>query len=507
MDTGILLQKRFNIVFFLVIFFAAFRVHALDVQQFRPNFDQQGGFAVNQSRTLPKHYYSPGVVLNWVRNPLEFGIVSESQTDTLVGWFATVDLLFAIGLTDDLTVGFDMPLNLSSNIEPIGTLVQSASSSIGDLNLYAKYRLLQANNDQKIIPGVAIIPFFTVPTGDDESFFGNNKIAGGFKLVMDWVLSGRQSLSFNAGPKFRERDTILNLSVGHEFLAGLGYNHLIWEKHNLTLSVELFGSTKLSKFMSEEITSPLELLVGIRKPWMNERLQSSLGVGRGGTNGYGAPDIRVIAGVGYLFDAPKSKPDSDNDGLKDHRDACPNEAEDFDRFEDKDGCPDPDNDKDGILDASDQCPLEPEVINGVKDEDGCADEGESKVKIEGSKFVLLDKVYFATNKDVILPKSNDVLNQVVATLKANPEITKLRVEGHTDDRGADSWNLDLSKRRAKRVREYLVSQGIDPARVESEGYGETRPIDTNATPAGRDNNRRVEFNIVEQTPKTIQESK
>jgi outer membrane protein OmpA-like peptidoglycan-associated protein len=238
----------------------------------------------------------------------------------------------------------------------------------------------------------------------------------------------------------------------------------------------------------------------LKKPWLNEKLSSTFGIGRGGNNGYGAPDVRVFAGMAYQFAGPKSKPDTDGDGLKDDRDACPNEAEDVDQFEDENGCPDPDNDKDGIVDTSDQCPLEPEVINGVKDEDGCADEGQSKVKIEGSKFILLDKVYFATNKDEILPKSNDVLNQVVATLKANPEITKLRVEGHTDDRGADAWNLDLSKRRAERVREYLLSQGIDSDRIESEGYGETQPIDTNATAVGRDNNRRVEFNIVSQQP-------
>jgi outer membrane protein OmpA-like peptidoglycan-associated protein len=483
------------------------QAQALDVQLFRPNFDQQGGIVVQNSHTMPKRSFASGVFINWVRNPIEFGLTNDSRTDTLVGWFATVDLLFAYGVTDDLTVGLDMPFNLSSNIEPIGTIFQGASSSIGDLNLFAKYRLLKHQEDRKIIPGIAIIPFVDLPTGDDGVFFGNDKVSGGFKLAMNWRLSDKQDLSFNVGPRFRETDTVLNLSVGNELLGSIGYNHLIWEKHKLNLAVELFGSTTFKNFMSEEITSPLEILVGLRKPWMNERLQTTFGIGRGGTNGYGSPDARIFAGATYFFSGPKQKPDTDSDGIKDHRDTCPNEAEDVDQYQDQDGCPDPDNDKDGILDTADQCPLEPEVINGVKDEDGCPDEGQSKVKIEGSKFVLLDKVYFATNKDEILPKSNDVLNQVVATLKANPEITKLRVEGHTDDRGSDVWNLDLSKRRAKRVREYLVSQGIDSKRIESEGYGETQPIDTNTTAAGRDNNRRVEFNIISQASVTIGESK
>ncbi len=321
------------------------QAQALDVQLFRPNFDQQGGIVVQNSHTMQKRSFAPGVFINWVRNPIEFGLTNDSRTDTLVGWFATVDLLFAYGVTDDLTVGLDMPFNLSSNIEPIGTIFQGASSSIGDLNLFAKYRLLKHQEDRKIIPGIAIILFVALPTGDDGVFFGNDKVSGGFKLAMNWRLSDKQDLSFNVGPRFRETDTVLNLSVGNELLGSIGYNHLIWEKHKLNLAVELFGSTTFKNFMSEEITSPLEILVGLRKPWMNERLQTTFGIGRGGTNGYGSPDARIFAGATYFFSGPKQKPDTDSDGIKDHRDTCPNEAEDVDQYQDQDGCPDPDNDK------------------------------------------------------------------------------------------------------------------------------------------------------------------
>ena len=148
--------------------------------------------------------------------------------------------------------------------------------------------------------------------------------------------------------------------------------------------------------------------------------------------------------------------DTDGDGLPDDRDRCPQQPEDKDGFEDQDGCPDPDNDKDGILDAQDKCPNEPETINGVKDEDGCPDEGKSKVRLEANRIVILDKVYFATAKDVILPKSFGLLKQVGLVLKANPQIEKLRVEGHTDDQGNDASNLKLSQRRADNVRAFLI---------------------------------------------------
>ncbi|WP_224245435.1 Ig-like domain-containing protein [Hyalangium gracile] len=191
-------------------------------------------------------------------------------------------------------------------------------------------------------------------------------------------------------------------------------------------------------------------------------------------------------------------PDNDQDGNLDGQDKCPLQPEDKDNFQDEDGCPDPDNDRDGVVDGEDKCATEPEVINGVDDSDGCPDEGKPQVEVHGRSIMILEKVYFATNKDVVLARSFPLLQQVGQVLRANPQITKVRVEGHTDDRGADDFNMDLSQRRAGNVRKYLVEQaGIAPERLESEGYGETQPVDTNKTAQGRENNRRVVFTILE----------
>jgi outer membrane protein OmpA-like peptidoglycan-associated protein len=91
-----------------------------------------------------------------------------------------------------------------------------------------------------------------------------------------------------------------------------------------------------------------------------------------------------------------------------------------------------------------------------------------------------------------------MLQEIVDLLKANTSIKKMRIEGHTDNRGAADMNLDLSKRRAASVRAWLTQHGIDAGRLESEGYGLTKPIDTNDTDAGRAANRRVEFKITEE---------
>ncbi|ADO74013.1 Ig-like domain-containing protein [Stigmatella aurantiaca] len=204
-------------------------------------------------------------------------------------------------------------------------------------------------------------------------------------------------------------------------------------------------------------------------------------------------------------EAPPPPPvDTDGDGLTDDVDRCPNEPEDKDGFRDEDGCPDPDNDQDGIADASDKCPNQPETINGVTDEDGCPDKGKVKVLVEREKIVILDKIFFTSKMDVILPKSFSLLKQVAQVLKAHPEIEKVRVEGYTDDQGPDEENLRLSERRAKAVLERLVQEGVAAERLDSVGFGEARPVASNKTSKGRDANRRVEFSVVKVKPLEVE---
>lgn len=186
--------------------------------------------------------------------------------------------------------------------------------------------------------------------------------------------------------------------------------------------------------------------------------------------------------------------DNDKDGILDQEDLCPNDPEDKDQFEDQDGCPDKDNDKDRILDEDDACPNDPEVYNGYKDEDGCPDEG--RVKIKGSDIVILDKIYFETDSAVIKPISYPILDAVAATIKGNPQITLIEIQGHTDERASDEYNLKLSQERAQAVLEYLVSKGVEREKLRAVGYGELCPVDPAHTEEAWAKNRRVEFKIV-----------
>ncbi|MDP1824265.1 MAG: OmpA family protein [Archangium sp.] len=206
----------------------------------------------------------------------------------------------------------------------------------------------------------------------------------------------------------------------------------------------------------------------------------------------GCPDSKVTT-----VQAPA---DTDGDGVVDALDKCAHEAEDRDGVQDEDGCPDPDNDGDGIADRSDFCPLEAETLNGVDDADGCP-EKEASAFIEktaiSTRIVIRDKVFFQTGSHKILPKSFGILTRVAEILKRFPQIKKLRVEGHTDDIGNDELNVKLSTRRAQSVMAFLVLRGVEPARLEFEGFGKHKPLVPGDTDEVREANRRVEFVLVD----------
>ncbi len=124
-------------------------------------------------------------------------------------------------------------------------------------------------------------------------------------------------------------------------------------------------------------------------------------------------------------------------------------------------------------------------------------EPEGKAVLRGNKIEILEKVQFATGSAEILDESFELLDDVAAILEDNQQVTKLRVEGHTDSRGGKRFNRRLSKKRAAAVRRYLIDKGIDEDRLSSKGYGSSKPIANNNTEEGRSENRRVEFNIIE----------
>lgn len=191
--------------------------------------------------------------------------------------------------------------------------------------------------------------------------------------------------------------------------------------------------------------------------------------------------------------------DRDVDGVLDHADQCPNEAQGPTPDPNRAGCPIPDRDHDTVPDATDHCPDQPGAPSANPARNGCP----GLVQVENGNLRIIRPVFFATNRDRILPRSFPVLLAVADALNASPQIHRVSVEGHTDDVGDDARNLDLSQRRAASVVAFLVAHGIEAGRLEARGYGETRPeqpiegLRGRALRTARSANRRVAFRITD----------
>jgi outer membrane protein OmpA-like peptidoglycan-associated protein len=176
--------------------------------------------------------------------------------------------------------------------------------------------------------------------------------------------------------------------------------------------------------------------------------------------------------------------DADGDGVPDYLDKCPNTPLEARSAIDQYGCP-RDTDGDGIPDYLDNCPQVPGVVSNH----GCP---ELKTEIKKLFQKALRGIQFETGKYVIKPTSFTILNQIAVVLKENPTYL-IEVQGHTDNAGNQEANTKLSASRANAVKEYLTNKGVDANRVTSKGYGDTMPVASNSTAAGKALNRRVEF--------------
>ncbi len=415
-------------------------------------------------------------------------------------------------------------------------------------------------------------------------FVGENTVAL-LPRVMAEVNLGIARLDAQVGGRFRGLQEVTSLDVGQELTYGVGVTLAAVPKR-LSFTVQALGATALGRGQTfDREHSPLEALAGLEVHPTSCLAMGAAG-GAGLTRGYGSPDARAVlsltgvagscreaapapeAPAPVLPPAPavRGEGDADDDGLLDSRDRCPTAAEDFDAFQDEDGCPDldndidgiedmadrepnipedfdsfededgapeADNDADGILDSADACPVVAEDIDGIADEDGCpeTDADDDSVLdpedhcpltpgvanatreecrgcpalacVTEGNIVILQRIEFATNSDVITRRSIPVVEAVAEILVTTPTILRVRVEGHTDDRGPDERNQTLSERRAASVVRWLVEHGVAAERLESAGFGESRPLTTNRGSRGRQTNRRVEFHIVEQTPRPV----
>jgi outer membrane protein OmpA-like peptidoglycan-associated protein len=621
----------------------------VDLQLFRPAADSKGYFTLNGAQILAPLDFSFGLISTIAWKPLQ--LKGVARVDPSISSAVTVNNLItttlqgALGLFQGdhlgLQIGLQLPIVVLTGdgtpVDTRGTLVtnddvlhQMDAQGIGDLIIHPKIRLI--NPSRKKI-GVSLIPSLVLPTGDKNHFMGEGQLIFQPSAVVDanWGRYGVLRTAINVGARIRTKgastfvdnqasfartittavgappiqpNTDQGIKVGNEILAGLGVAWgLVPFRFDLVGEVYAFEGLNSKKIAADGSVSSMkpggEAIAGI-KLYMAANsffeagggyqvMPSSYAAAKGRVfvgfifepgigdrdgdgikddvdkcpddpedydgfededgcpdpdndkdgipdeldacpnepetyNGYkdedGCPDdvVRDRDGDGIPDDVDKCPdqpedfdgfededgcpdPDNDKDGIPDKVDLCPNDPEDFDGFEDGDGCPDPDNDHDRIPDKLDKCPNEPETYNGFEDEDGCPDKG--LVIVQRGKLEIMDKIYFETDKDEILPRSFPLLDQIAGTIKGHPEIRLIEVQGHADERGDDEHNLDLTDRRAKSVVRALEDRDVSIGRLKSRGYGETKPICTQHNEECWSKNRRVEFIILQRQDEQI----
>ena len=485
---------------------------SIDIQQFRPAIDSKGYITVNASQILGHLEPSFGLVTSWGRKPLVFKN-GDARYDVLN--LITPQLQAALGLFRYAELGLGVPFTVNSGEEGGGGETKTlGEQGVGDLQISLKGRFLPAS---KHFVGLAAIVSVFAPTGPKDNWIGERQTIIQPSLIVDkdFGRSRRLRAAINVGARIRPSNrswsdtdtgdtgtrtpTGETLAVGSELLYGAGLSYAI-VPHRFDLVGEIFGAfggKAGNAGQSAARTAPVEGDAGV-KLYLARNSFLLLGAG-GGINpkGYGTPIVRVFGA--FIFEPRVG--DRDGDGIPDDVDKCPDDPEDFDDFEDEDGCPDPDNDKDGIPDKDDKCPNEPETYNGFEDEDGCPDKG--RVIVRKGKIEILDKIYFETDKDVIKEVSFPLLDAIAATIKGHPEIALIEIQGHADERGDDEHNLDLTDRRAHSVMRALEDRGVELGRLKARGYGETKPVCRQHNEDCWSKNRRVEFIILKRVDEAV----
>ncbi len=458
----------------------------LDAERFKPAVTSDGWVTAEGSGVRsPADRFELGFLLNYSFNPLvtvtEAGDVSRRHISGRLG----MDLVASMTVFGPFAVGLGVPFFIAQTGDG-----SPSFAGLGDLRIVPKIRILDDND----IVGLAIAAELRAPTHVGDFAGGARNVVFAPRLIADHRFSGGLRIGANIGAMIREKTTFFNVDAASELIyaAGLGYR-FGGDLGKVELGAEVSGGVGLAAAETNVEEVPLEGILYLKYD-VTPEVEISGGPSMGLIAGYGIPTFRVFAGIRYR---PTSA-DEDRDGIPDSHDKCPTLAEDLDGDQDGDGCPEQkevDADVDGVPDAEDRCPKEKETINGFEDEDGCPDEGPARVIYKEGKIQIIENVQFRTGSAQIDPKSYSILNQVALTLKANPDIKKVRVEGHTDETGQRELNIRLSKARANAVQQYLISKGVSPDRLRAEGYGPDRPIAEGKDAASRAKNRRVEFVI------------
>ena len=365
------------------------RADGFEAQNLRPGTDHAHDYlGVQSPKPIYGQRFSLGLFSHLANDAL---VVVDNKGDriaSLIGSQLTTHLLASIAFSDRFRVGFDLPFILyqdgDQEIPVVGGL-ESHDFGVGDARLVLQTLLFsQLKASQTVGSSLAFGLDIGLPTGDKSKLQGDGWRVEP-KLLYEYGFVGGYSIATNLGYEFRNEAALVNLEVNDTVNIGVASNVPLDQMFTLVPEVNVRIGAATQALDAEEV--PIEGLLAVKYA-ASERWYYSAGAGMslssgvGLNSGYAAPDWRIFLSVSTVEAQPV---DRDHDGLIDDIDQCPDQPEDKDGFEDKDGCPDIDNDNDGIADTVDACPLTPEDIDGFEDKDGCPDLDNDKDGVLDSK--------------------------------------------------------------------------------------------------------------------------
>ncbi len=363
------------------------------LNRFRASETTEDDFELSRPTDFGDMRFGAQLTLDYALDPLVYEAMlgdpsSERMSIVEHGLTGTVGLAF--GLADRLVIFAGLPvvlLNDGADATTVPTGVRAADGGgLGDVYLGGRVRLFGEDEDAGAL---ALQVTATFPTSIDSTYRGDPSLTFHGELLGEIRPGAGARIVLNVGARLRDETTAVNsnLQFRHELTYSLGFAIPFWTdeadpRTHFDGHAQVHGQSAFALFGEREGTA-LELLLGL-KLFHASGVVAGLAMGPGLNRGFGSPDFRLIASVGWAMPEDLPNADRDGDGILDADDECPDEPEDMDGFEDDDGCPDPDNDRDGILDDPDECPDEPETVNEIDDEDGCPD---SEVDTDGDGYM------------------------------------------------------------------------------------------------------------------------
>ncbi len=470
------------------------------VAPLRPSASAESYVTTESSDVLPA--WTPSAILLSGYGQATARTSGTSSPDVTLQRRTTTHLLFALGLFDWVELGLHMPVVVHQRggiTMADGSNQSLVGSAVGDLRVGLKGTVLHTP-DRGFGLGLAFD--VTAPTGQTTALAGEGAVTYAPQILLRQRMVRGIEAALNLGYWARPNREANGVMLGDLMTYRLALRVPFGRYGQVAALAEMDGG--IAPWGGQR-QHPMVLRAGLQG-----RIRSGFVIGAYGGGaavpGFGVPDVHAIVSFGYVpphkvraeraFDgsprptahelarrharlggarltkAPeitRHPDDPDGDKLLAAVDRCPHVAEDFDDFQDGDGCPEQDNDRDGVRDADDLCPVAPELINGYADWDGCPDRrfanGKGKTYARFDPALLLPSLSFEAGATGLDEDSQRDLTELAELVRLNPWIGHVTIEIRVHASNSAVADRRTAELRAYSVQRFLLEQGIDPLRI------------------------------------------